>query len=726
VLHAPFGGRINRAWGLALRKRFCRGFGFELQAAANEEAIVISLGPQHSFALEDVFNYLNPKRVRDLLVQALLDQPMFTTRWRWNLSRSLMLSRTEKGRRVPTALLRMRAEDRLIQAFPQVLACPETLPPGDTPVPWEHPIVRQTIEDCLEEAMDVDGLIALLEGLRSGRIRKRAVDTAEPSAFARGILNAAPYTFLDDAPLEERRTQAVATRRVLDNRSADTLGMLDPAAVARVREEAWPDPADAEELHEALLWMGYVEEREAAHAGWTAWLEELRPLGRVVPEAVADSVRWRAAENAATPADALRGRLEALGPVVVEGEVVRTPLGPEGWAVVPTLPASEQTAMLELEARGQVLRCRLEGRTAWCERRLLARIQRYTLDRLRREIEPVTAAEFWRFLAAWQHAGEGRRLVGPRGVLDVVRQLAGYEIPAARWESSVLPARVADFRPEWLDELTLTGEVAWGRLWGAGDVAVRTLPLCLVPRDELDVWTALSHVARSRPGAIADPPALGAYATAILEVLDTSGPSFAAEILRRSKLLPSHFEMGLVQLLGHGLVTCDSFGGVRRLLIAPSRRKGVTKRVPFSPPGRWSRLRGQSEIASPPGDERASPPSDETITFAARRLLDRYGVVVRDLLQRERLPFFWRDLVRVYRRLELRGDVRGGRFVQRFTGEQYALPGAIELMRKVRREGPAPEVGGLWVSAADPLNLGGILTPDARVPSQARQRVQVA
>src|SRR6185503_5430702 len=237
VIHAPFGGRMNRAWGLALRKRFCVGFGFELQAAANEEAIVLSLGPQHSFALDEVFDYLHPDRARDLLVQALLAAPMFGTRWRWNAARSLLLSRTGPGgRRVPTPLLRMRAEDLLVKAFPQVLSCPETLPPGDTPIPWEHPLVRQTIEDCLTEAMDAEGFLDVLRGLREGRIRRLAVDTAEPSAFARGILNAMPYAFLDDAPLEERRTQAVISRRTLDPRTADTLGALDADVVARVRE----------------------------------------------------------------------------------------------------------------------------------------------------------------------------------------------------------------------------------------------------------------------------------------------------------------------------------------------------------------------------------------------------------------------------------------------------------------------------------------------------------
>src|SRR5262249_42212327 len=296
------------------RKRFCRGFGFELQAAANEEAIVLSLGPQHSFPLADVFDYLHPNSARDLLVQALLAAPMFGARWRWNTTRALLLSRTQGGgRRVPTAVIRMRAEDLLVRAFPQVLACPETLPPGEMPVPWEHPMVRQTIEDCLTEAMDVDGFLEVLHGLRDGRIEKVAVDTAEPSAFARGILNAMPYAFLDDAPLEARRTQPVATRRSLDPKLADTLGALDPEAVARVREEAWPSPENVEEMHESLLWMGYATVAEAEASGWTSWLDELHSAGRAVLVREDGGGRWFAAESSREPRAVLRGRLEAMG-----------------------------------------------------------------------------------------------------------------------------------------------------------------------------------------------------------------------------------------------------------------------------------------------------------------------------------------------------------------------------------------------------------------------------
>jgi ATP-dependent Lhr-like helicase len=722
VLHAPFGGRINRAWGLALRKRFCRGFGFELQAAANEEAIVLSLGPQHSFPLDEVFDYLHPSSARDLLVQALLAAPMFGTRWRWNTIRSLLLPRTQGGgRRVPTPLLRMRAEDLLVRAFPQVLACPETLPPGEMPVPWEHPMVRQTIEDCLTEAMDVEGFLEVLRGLGDGRIERVAVDSAQPSAFARGILNAMPYAFLDDAPLEERRTQAVMSRRTLDPRMADTLGALDPDAVARVREEAWPQPESAEEVHESLLWMGYVTAAEAGEHGWNEWLAELRGAGR----AALEEGRWFATEAAREPLAMVRGRLEALGPVVLESAEASAAAG------LPVLPPSDRQPLLALEAQGVVLRCRIAATEAWCERRLLARIHRYTIERLRREIEPATAAELWRFLACWQHADPGFRLEGPRGIGEVVRKLAGFEIPAAEWESAILPARLHDFRPEWLDQLTLTGEIVWGRLWGAGSSPIRATPVCLLPREDLDEWLALAAL-RTEP---VDGPVPSTYATTVLAALDARGPSFTQDLERASRLLPSHFEMGLVQLIGHGLVTCDSFGGLRRLVTPPSRRRGVMKHAPFVPAGRWSRFRGQDAHPSPAfGRDPAPAAGERAIEFAAQRLLARYGIVFRRLLERERIPIPWRDLVRVYRHQELKGEVRGGRFVQRFAGEQYALPEAVELMRRLRRgeanvrhlaAGKGPRQG-IEVAAADPLNLEGVLTPEARIPAQTRRRVQVA
>jgi ATP-dependent Lhr-like helicase len=523
------------------------------------------------------------------------------------------------------------------------------------------------VEDCLTEAMDVEGFLAVLTGLREGSIERVAIDTPEPSVFAHGILNAQPYAFLDDAPLEERRTQAVMARRTLDVRTADELGALDPEAVARVREEAWPKPETAEEVHEALLWMGYVTVEEGR--AWQPWLEELALAKRVLLE----GDRWFAAEATRDPKAVLRGRMEALGPVT-----------------------SDDPLMLVLESEGVVLRGRFEGTSGWCNRRLLARIHRYTVERLRKEIEPVSAVEFLRFLACWQHVDEEHRLEGPQGVAEVLRQLAGFEVPAAAWEASVLPSRVRGYRREWLDQRTLSGEAAWGRLWGGGASAIRITPICIVPREELDSWVGLS-----RPP---DAAALSGPGKDLHAALAAHGAMFPQELARAAKLLPAHVEMGLGELIAQGALTCDSFGALRWLVVPPSKRRG-----PMSTVGRWSLFRK---------DERPAPP----VEFVARQLLRRTGVVFRKTIERERQPVPWRDLSRVYRTLEARGEIRGGRFVAGFSGEQFALPEAVSLLRAVRKRG---EVEPVRVSAADPLNFRGILTPDPRISAQARDKVQV-
>ncbi|MBI3828475.1 MAG: DEAD/DEAH box helicase [Planctomycetes bacterium] len=810
VVHAPFGGRINRAWGLALRKRFCRGFGFELQAAADEDAIVISLGPQHSFPLESVYDFLHPNSARELLIQALLDQPMFGTRWRWNSTRSLLVERSRGGKRTPAPLVRMRAADLMVSAFPHAQACPETLPQGDIEVPMDHPLVRQTVEDCLFEAMDAEGFLGLLRGLRDGSIARHTVDSVEPSPFARGILAAKPYAFLDDAPLEERRTWAVNARRTLDVKSGEELGALDPEAIARVRDEAWPHPENAEELHEALQWMGYVTADEAAASGWRAWLEELSHAQRVVRETVppvlaatepaafpaepklspeefaelekkwegtnasgkhrpphpqplslegrGETSAWFAAEVSREPKALLRGRLEALGPVYYP---------------------KNHPLLLELESEGAVLRGRFEGRDGWCDRRLLARIHRYTLDRLRKEIEPVSAAEFLRFLACWQRVDDAYKLDGPTGVAEVVRQLAGFEIPAAAWEAHVLPARVRHYRREWLDQVTLSGQVAWGRLWtkgAAGSTPIRTTPVALVMREDLDTWTALARdpgarsplspggrdlsASSSRAGvggegaavtkgprlllgsnranavdtsaadqstldAAFDFASLSGNARTLYKLLAARGAIFAQELNRLANLLPQHFEMGLGELIAQGLITCDSFGGLRQLIIPASKRRYEMNTVgrwslfgpaPLSPGGRGAGGEGEAETLG------SRVPASDLVEFAAKQLLRRTGVVFRKTLEREKLPVPWRDLLRALRRMELRGEVRGGRFVARFDGEQYALPEAVTMLRDVRRRPQQPSVN---VSAADPLNFAGILTPDARVSPMTRGKVRV-
>jgi len=680
VLHAPFGGKINRAWGLALRKRFCRGFGFELQAAANEEAIVISLGTQHSFPLEDVFNYLHPNSVKEILTQAVLDQPMFESRWRWNATRALVLPRFQNGRAVPPQILRMRAADLLAQAFPAAVACPENLPPGDLPIPMDHPLVRQTIDDCLTEATDIDGLIEVLHGLRSGSIARVAVDTSEPSAFARGILNSEAYTFLDDAPLEERRTQAVLSRRSLDARLLDHIGALDPAAVERVREEAWPQPESLEEVHDALLWMGFVTDAEAVD--WQDWLNVLASQQRVVHA----SGRWLAVDGPSEPKRILLGRLEALGPVFEDD---------------PRILVGDATPSLlvELEHEGAIMRTRLEGRSAWCERRLLARIHRYTIDRLRQEIEPVSPSGFLQFLACWQHVDEEFRVEGPRGVSEVLRQLAGFELPAWAWESHVLQRRVRDYQRGWLDEVTMNGEFAWGRLWGGAATPIRVTPISFVPREDLEAWLSM-----------AEPPAtLGMCGPAsdLLHPLRAMGAMFPQNLQKAANLVLAHLEMGLADLVARGLATCDSFAALRQMITPPSRR-----RAPVRPVGRWSSFRTAA----------APLPPDELNEMAARQLLSRTGVVFRRTIEREKLPVNWLRLTRAYRRMELRGEVRGGRFVAGFSGEQFALPQAVELLRNLRRQGPRDAVN---VVSADPLNFQGILTPEKRVAPTRRHEVLV-
>ncbi len=695
VIHSPFGGRVNRAWGLALRKRFCRGFGFELQAAANEEAIVISLGPHHSFPLKEVFDYLHPDSAKDLLTQALFPSPLFLTRWRWNLTRSLSLPRAKNGRRVPAPLLRMRADDALVQAFPQVLACGETLPPGDLPIPWEHPIVRQTIEDCLEEAMDADGMVELLRRLRAGEIEKIAIDTPEPSPFALGVLNAAPYAFLDDAPLEERRTQAVHRRRVLDDESADTLGALDPAAVERVRQEAWPDPESEEELHEALLWMGFVSAEEARRSGWEEWLAALARGGRAVRE----GDRWFAAEASRDPKEILRGRLEALGPMMMEV--------PGPYALVP----EDELSLLALEQEGSVLRCRIEARQAWCDRRLLARIHAYTIQRLRREIEPVSTAAFGRFLSRWQHAEEAHRLDGPRGVAEVVQQLAGFELPAGAWETSILPVRVRGYRMEWLDHLTLTGEIVWARLWGSADAAIRSTPISLVPRHDLPQWLELSAMK-----AQASSP-LSGRAEAVLGFLAQRGASFTQELEALSGLLPSHLNMALSELIARGMITCDSFGGLRRLLRPARGRRRHPGRSSLPFPGRWSLLERKAQA----GEAGISAPREGLHEFAARQLLRRWGVLQRSLLDRERLPLPWRDILRACRRLELRGEIRGGRFIAGLSGEQFALPEAVSMLRAGRN---VESLSLPEMSPSDPLSFSLLPGPSGLIEARPVRAVQ--
>jgi len=669
VLHAPFGSRINRAWGLALRKKFCQGFNFELQAAATEEGVILSLNSSHSFALEEVFRYLHPNTVRETLVQALLQSPIFETRWRWSTTLSLAVPRNRGGARVPNQLQRMYAEDLLQAVFPDAVACQDNLQ-GAREIP-DHPLVNQALRDALEEAVDLHGLETQLRRLCAGEIRTVAKDTPEPSVLSHELLNSAVYTFLDDAPLEERRTRAVYTRRATEARSADDLGALDPAAIERVRAEAWPVANTADEMYDALMVAGFIRTSELA-PHWPALLNELgeRALKR--------GDAWLAYERKDDdPVEILASRLEVLGPVT--GRELKIP--------------DANTALLQLEGQGRILRGRFTRNAVeieWCDRRLLARIHRYTLNRLRAEIEPVSAAEFMRFLLHWQHVAGEDQVKGVEGLAAVIEQLEGFELAAAAWEHDVLPARVADYGAEQLDRLCLSGRVAWGRLTPGSRAPLRTSPIALLLREHAAHWSMEK-----------DAPELSSEAGAVREALQKRGASFFNELVNTTRLLPAFVERALAELAGAGLATADSFAGLRALLAPPEKRRALVETA-----GRWSLLVSER---------------NDDVEAVARTLLKRYGVVFRSMLQRESGLPAWRELVRAYRRMEARGEIRGGRFVAGFGGEQFAAADAVGRLRAVRRMEALDEL--VVLSAADPLNLIGILTPQARIASVYRNRV---
>jgi len=909
VVHAPFGSRLNRAWGLALRKRFCRKFNFELQAAATEDAVVLSLGPTHSFPLDEVFHYLNSKTVRQLLCQALLDAPMWNIRWRWNVTRSLAVLRRRGGKKIPAQLQRMDAEDLLTAIFPDQLACQENLGGGEREIP-SHPLVDQTVKDCLEEAMDIDSLERLLTAIERNEKNLFARDVIEASPLAQEILNARPYAYLDDAPLEERRTRAVQQRRWLDPQTAKDMGKLDQAAIDRVRDEAWPRVENPDELHDALVELGFVTAAEGAEwqeyfaalkndrraavlqvntgpditgtagvppamsaerenvdhltldanepadkmsaltasenldqstldanepadkmsalpasgnldhssldvnetgagetpavpvitgsapALWVAaerlpQLEKIFPGATLAPPIVAPEsfshVAW-SFEDALV--EILRGRLEGLGPVTVQSLADSFGLS----------KSDIESGLLKLEAEGFVIRGQFSPgavETEWCARRLLARIHSYTLNRLRQEIEPVSTADFMRYLLAWQKLAPDHQMEGPESVRAIIEQLEGFEAPAAAWEGELLPSRLVEYDPAWLDALCLSGEVVWARLTppttsravstepgnerARGAAPVRNTPIALLQRKNLAIWNSVF------PAPAVSELEFSTTTRAVHEYLATRGASFFTDIVDGTRLLRAQVEEGLAELVANGLVISDSFAGLRALLTPSSRKTQAAARRKHRQPaydmasaGRWSLLNraagsaaaGSADIlsavsakrekndhpilnadASTAADKMSALPAEDAEKIA-RILLKRYGVVFKRLLEREGIALPWRVLLRIYHRLEARGEIRGGRFVAGISGEQFALPEAVGMLRAIRRTrtgtmdfgfrspareeetvglatGPSLTVGLLpetqesliSVSAADPLNLVGIITPGTRITAHTSNRI---
>ena len=773
VIHSPFGSRLNRAWGLALRKRFCKSFNFELQAAANEDSIVISLGSVHSFPLQDVFSYLQTATVRNTLVQAMLDAPMFEVRWRWNATRSLAIQRNRKGKRVPPQFQRMDAEDLVAHVFPDQIACLENIT-GQRDLP-DHPLVNQTVNDCLTEAMDIEELEELIQAIENDELSLVAKDLREPSPFAQEVINARPYAFLDDAPFEERRTNAIRNRSWADPAEISDYSKLDSKAIERVREEAWPAIVNAEELHDALLSAGYFTTEEMTKSGVCQWQEDLLRSGRIVQLHGHARQLWCATENLprfqalfgaevcqlALPdflasqqwqaADALReilrGRLECLGPVTASrlaGELV--------------LPASDVGgALVALEAEGFVFQghytaarlltdCSSETAIEWCERRLLQRIHRYTIDQHRKQVKPVSLETFTEFLFQQHQLVALRDEVGdPAPSLDgqtrlesCLHLLDGFSAPAVNWEADIYPARIPNYDPAWLDVLCISGRVAWGRYspplassrhqgQKRNTGLAKSSPVSLMRRENLDIWRALARaqVAGQRLQTCGGP------ASCIEQDLLQHGASFYDQIQSRTGLLRAQLEQGLAELVSLGRVCSDSYTGLRALLTPNSRKSSQHRRrgrkVMFGveDAGRWCLLETFQASEETASNSRAPDVLDENqLERLISVYLQRWGVLFRGLLEREILAPPWRVLLPVLRRMELRGVLRGGRFISGTGGEQFAFAETVDALRKFSRS-RTNEAGAAYYSlaATDPLNLVNLLLPDRKLPRQSRNRV---
>lgn len=739
IIHSPYGSRVNKGWGLALRKKFCRTFNFELQAAANEDSIVISLGSVHSFPVDEVFRYLKKATVRNTLIQAMLDAPLFEIRWRWNASRALAILRSRGSQRVPPQLQRMQAEDLVAQVFPDQIACLENIA-GDREVP-DHPLINQTIMDCLTEAMDIHTLEDLIEKIEKKQIQLVAKDLREPSPFAQEVINARPYAFLDDTPFEERRVNAIKSRRWLDPADAADLAQLDPKAIQRVQEEAWPTAETPDELADTLAVYGFILEKEGQKNCWeslmTALITKKRATQLQLKKGNEETILWIAAERIplfriafpegncypeiGLPASLLseecpkekalreiiRGRLEALGPVT--GSALASDLALEALSV--------ETALIGLETEGFVFRGKFRPdatETEWCERRLLHRIHKYTLESLRQSIQPISQQDYMRYLFRL-HGLTNTEATGPQALMKTLEQLEGFQAPAASWETDLLTSRINDYDPSWLDVLCMSGHIIWNRM-SSGDYnrlsPVKTSGIGFLKRENLDLWYQLRTVSI--------PENLSINAQSLLKLLRNGGALFFDDLVKQSGLLKTSTETAVGELVSAGLITCDSFTGLRALLTPtknkPSENNGKRKQAIFGieHSGRWSLV--SSEKAENP--ENIKEVELERLTDI---YLKRYGVIFRKALERETVAPPWRIMVQVLRRMEMKGLVRGGRFIAGIGGEQFALPETVDALRKIRKEPPTGDL--ITLNAVDPCNLLGFAIPGKKVTNLPGNRV---
>ena len=585
--------------------------------------------------------------------------------------------------------------------------------------------------------MDIDGLRELVAGIEAGRIAVITRDTTEPSVLAHEILNGMPFTYLDDeTEFANRRSRQVKIPRGLPVEARD-LARLDPAAIERVRDQVRPQPRDADELHDVLMTLFVM--RPAPE--WQEWFDSLVAAGRAAEICGPDAVLWSAAERSvvlaplfpdwAAAASPVAG-LKAMEPETVAAEMLRGHLDVSGPCTAAELARVTAVglpeislALIRLETEGFALRGRFtdpDGPEEWCARRVLTRIHAYTRQRKRREVEPVTAQDFMRFLLRWQHVTPDTRREGSRGVLAVVEQLQGFELAAGAWEKAILPARVTGYRKEWLDEVCLDGGVAWGRLSvrdepdelpSRGLTPSRATPITLMIRDDL-AW--LLRAARGERRPVSPGPG---RTRDVLDALAERGALFQTDLATTTGRLPGEIEEALWDGVARGLLTADGFRAVRslfaqRALAQTSLGRHRLRRggqLASRTAGRWSLLPEPVSDCDP----------DELAEAVAEQLVVRWGVVFRDLLVRENIAVPWREVLWAFRRMEARGTVAGGRFVNGFSGEQFAHPDAVGLLREVRKRPRDGEAVSL--SAADPLNLVGVVLPGPRIPAVATNSV---
>jgi len=748
VIHSSFGIRINRAWGLALRKRFCRKFNFELQAAALEDAIILSLGPTHSFPIDEPARYLVSENIADVLGQAILDTPFFTTRWRWDASIALAVKRFSGGSKTPPQFQRSNAEDLASLVFPDQLACAENIS-GKREIP-DHPLIRQAMYDCLHDLMDMPGLQKVLERLENGALNLICKDLAAPSPLAEEILSARNYAFLDDTPAEERRTRLVRSQTLNTPEDAAALGVLDESVIHEIREEIWPHAENMDECHDALMVLGGIMGKEAESCLWSELLSNLAKAGRACEVTISGSQVWVAAERLAyweqvhpdlekSPSIQAVGEMEEMDREQAMAELLKLRLqviGPANeleLAAFLGVPDSDITrSLVNLEQSGVVMRGvfdqsgrQPQGLEQWCERRLLWRIRQRSIKSRRKRVSPVSINTFMKFLFEWQGlSNEARNLrSGPEGLMEVLAQLEGVELPAAVWEEAIIPDRLGNYSPQALDMICSTGRIVWARLNAPEHDRLRSSsrqsPVAFVPRTALGHWLAHSR------SASCDPDGLSWPARRLMELLKNGGAQFFEDLVNQGGWVASEVRNGLSELVGSGLAVNDNFEGMRSLYgKSPSKRRkrgrwSVNPRDDGA--GRWSLLNrpGQpSELL-----ESSTPQSEtrwDSVEYIAKCLLRRYGVVFRRLLDQESSCPPWRDMLYCLRRMEARGEIQGGRFVNGFAGEQFALPEAVGLLKRCDSK-RVERVHS--INTCDPLNLTGIVIPMDRVTMNRKARL---